>query len=390
MSRRCAIRGISIRHGMGDSRLRLVFLVPFLLSAALIGCRSEASKEKAPSVQTGANAGRTEPGTSAGPGKLTIENPVIDLGEIGTDSKVSGKFTFVNTGQGTLKIVKVLTCCGVTNSGVKDGQEYAPGERGALEFAWVSVSTPQPVISKAIRVETNDPNQKYASFEFRAKIVRRVETDPTRLRLFLRQENAACSAITIRSTDGKPFSIADFKSTANTLCAQFDPNSKATEFVVKPQADIEKLRHNVRGVVSIDLTHPECGNVRLLYDVLPEYTVSPVHLMILSIRPGQPVQRDISIHSNYRDEFDVESVSSEKGYVKLVDKKKVEDHYRLRIEIVVPPQGDDDVTPSGDGQGPASAMQENAKSALVTDVFQIKVKDAETLTIPFRGFYAAE
>jgi hypothetical protein len=389
MTEEYAIREVPARRRMGDSRSSLRFLLPCVLAVALMGCGGEATKEKAPAVPA---AGQAESGIGTLPAKITVETPVVDLGEIGMNCKVSGKFTFVNSSQATLRIVKVHTCCGVTVRGVENGQEYAPGERGTLEFTWVVVSDPQPSVVKVVRMETNDPDQKFVSLKIKASVVQRVETDPTRLRLFLRQENAGCGGITIRSLDGKPFSIMDFKSTAGSMSAQFDPNVKATEFVLKPQADVEKLRQNVRGVVSIDLNHPECSNVRVPYDVLPEFTISPALLMVLHVRPEQPFQKDVFVSSNYRDEFEIESVSSQKGYMKLAEKKKVGDRYELKIEIT-PPARDiaENVTASpSEGQNPPAGAQESTKNTLVADVLEVKIKDGETLSIPFRGFYEAQ
>ncbi|MBP7051822.1 MAG: DUF1573 domain-containing protein [Phycisphaerae bacterium] len=415
MSREYAIQGGLVGHGM---RLAARLVLTCGLAAVLMGCHTEVAKDEGPAIQNEPNAVRadqaapptspaatdavqadqtvpaaseTGPTDSATSARITVEKPVLDLGEIGTDSKVSSGFTFVNSGQDTLVIGRVHGCCGVMIRGVKDGQEYAPGEKGTLEFTYVTGSTPLS-FKRDIRMETNDPDHKLVSLTIKASVVRRVETDPARLRLFLNQENAGCGPITIRSLDGKPFSIASFKSTANSISAQFDPNSRATEFVLKPQADMTKLQRNVRGVVSIDLTHPECGNVRLLYDVLPEFTVNPAHVMVFNIRPGQPMERDVWILSNYRDEFEIESVSSQKGYMKLVEKKKVGDRYQLRIEITPPALGDEQGAPasSRDGQDPTAAAKRRDKKGPVADMLEVKIKDGETLSIPFRGFYAAE
>lgn len=366
--------------------LSLRFLLSCLLAAALVGCQSEASKERASASQTAANAAlaaETQPAVADvnGPAaKITVEQPVLNLGDIGTDSKVSGKFTFTSSGQDPLKIVKVHSCCGVTIRGVEAGQIYAPGKTGVLEFDYVTGSTPLSGVKRELRLQTNDPDQKFVSLTIKANIVRRVEVDPMKLRLFLKQENAGCGEIKVRSLDGKPFAIKNIRSTANSISADFDPNATATEFTIKPKADMEKLQKNIRGVVSIDLTHPECSNVRISYDVLPEFTISPAQLVLFNIRPGQAAQRDVWVLSNYRDEFDIESVSSQKGYVKLLEKKMVGNRYQLRIEIT---------PPAYDGQNAASASGQS-ENVLMADMLEVKIQDGDTLTIPLRGFYVRE
>ena len=192
-------------------------------------------------------------------------------------------------------------------------------------------------MTRELRLQTNDPEQNLVSLTIKATIVRRVEIRPPRgCRLFLKRENAGCSDITIRSLDGKPFSITSFKSTANAISAEFDPNATATQFVLKPKADMEKLHRNLKGQISIDLTHPECTNVRVPFDVLPEFTINPAQLMVFNLRPEQPVQREIWVLSNYREDFEIESVSSQKGIIKLLDKKKVGNRYQLQVEINSP------------------------------------------------------
>ncbi len=123
----------------------------------------------------------------------------------------------------------------------------------------------------------------------------------------------------------------------------------------------------MRGRVSIDLTHPECNNVELMYDVLPEYTISVPSIMMFSLKAGKAEAREIWILSNYEDDFEIESVSSQKGIIKLVEKTKVGNRYQLRIEVVPPPR--------------------ERGALVVSDTLEIKIKDGKTLTIPLRGFY---
>jgi len=350
--------------------------LPVLLAGILTGCQGNDSTAKVVSERPAAGV---EPAATDAPAKpvelevtvltpkITVEKPVLDLGEIGTDTKNKGKFEFVNTGKAPLKILQVFSCCGVTTSGVEKGQEYAPGDGGALEFEYVTGASALPAVTRELRMQTNDPDKPIVSFTIKAVIVRRVESGPKRLRLFLRRENAGCENVTIRSLDGKPFSIVSFRSTANALSGEFDPNTRATEFSVKLHADMEKLARNVRGVISIDLTHPECGNIRVPFDVLPEFTVNPAYIMVWDLKSGQTLERDIQILGNYQSDFEIESVSSQKGMVTLLDKKKVDNRYELRIQIKTPERTDN--------------------AAMTTDVVEVKIKGGETVSIPFRGVY---
>ena len=304
---------------------------------------------------------------SGGTPKITVEKDVIDLGEIGVETKHSGQFKFTNTGDAPLKIELVRSCCGVVTKGVEAGQEYAPGQSGALEFEYQGLAMPNPIFSRLLYLQTNDPERSLTTLTIKAAVVRRVDYKPEKLRLLLKGTNAGCPEITLVSLDGRPFSITDFRSTASTIKAEFDPGAKATQFVLRPTVDMAKLEHNMRGQISIDVTHPDCSNVMLPYDTLPEFEVNTSTIMVFGLRAGQAVQREIWILSNYQDDFEIESVSSPKRVIKLVEETKVDNRYQLRIEITPPVRGRDET--------------------VLSDTLQIKIKNAKTVSIPFRGFY---
>jgi hypothetical protein len=297
---------------------------------------------------------------------IALERTSHDFGEVGPETKHTTRFTFENTGEGTLKITQVRSCCGVVTKGVRTGQEYPPGQMGTLELEWQAGTHPG-TMKRTLYLFTNDPEQTTVPLMIQANVVRRVEHEPQRLRLFLKQDNAGSEEIRLKSLDGRPFAITGFRSTANTLTAEFDPNAEATEFVLEPQADMQKLATNLRGQVSITLTHPECKNVRILYDVLPEFTVNPPQLMMFNLKADEPVQREIWILGNYEDSFEIESVASQKGTIELVEKNRIDNRYQLKVKILPPaPQGD---------------------RFVLSDMLEVQIKDGQKLSVPFRGFY---
>lgn len=369
------------RWRRGDLLFGLLWELAIFVFVLQSGCQPSASGGKTAATQvsadTTARAGVSNPATSQAAKpvevqvtvlspKISVEKAVYDFGDVGPDTTQTAKFTFKNTGEGTLRISQVKTCCGVKARGVKNGQEYAPGESGVLELDCIFGSHPG-VMSRTIHLSTNDPDQNAVALALKAKIVRRVDYKPERLRLFLRQENGGCGEITLTSLDGRPFSIASFRSTANALTAEIDPAIQATEFVLKPKANMDTLKRNHRGQISINLTHPECKNVRILYDVLPEFTVNPPQVTLFNLKAEQSVQREIWIISNYQDEFEIESTDSQKGMIKVLDQKKVGNRYQLKVEITPPAQ--------------------EGERAVFSDVLEVKIKDGEVLSIAFRGFY---
>jgi len=381
-----------VAHGNRTGLWRGLWSLSLLLIATwMAGCQGSGSTAAAPAAQPGPEAtavpaqkAGAEPRpaagetrvkmvrpragkVSAGQPRITVEKDVCDLGEVGVDTKLTGQFKFKNAGNAPLEITGVQGCCGVTVKGVEAGQEYAPGQSGALEFEYQASSIPNPKMARIVYLQTNDPEHKIISLTIKAAIVRRVDYKPEVLKLVLKQANAGCPDITLKSVDGRPFSITDFKATADSITAEFDPQVKATEFVLKPKADLAKLEHNMRGRISISVAHPECKSIDLPYDVLPEFTVSPPNVMMFGLKPEKGVERDIWILNNYQQDFEIESVTSQKGIIKLVNKTKVDNRYQLRIEVTPP--------------------RREGGTTLVSDTLSVKIKNGQTLPIPFRGFY---
>ena len=303
--------------------------------------------------------------TGKGSPKITFESLVYDFGEVGPSAKNEGQFKFTNTGEGLLKITKVARCCGVITK--LDKMEYAPGESGTLEVEWNSGPL-ESSMKKNIIVHSNDPNSPATSLTIKAKVVLKVTWEPRKLNLFLDENNAGCPNITISSIDNRPFSITDFKSTADCITADFDPNVKKTEFVVEPKVDMEKLQENLRGRVNISMSHPQGNLATIPYSVLPKYTVNPPLIIIFNAEPEKPILRTISVLNNYHKDFEIESLTSENNIVtlKVQEQKKINNGYQLEVEIT---------PPAADGK------------TKFTDSLSLNIKGGEKLPIRCNGYY---
>ena len=316
--------------------------------------------------------------------KIEFKATTQNFGDIGPETTHTTKFEFKNVGNAPLQVLRITSCCGSVTRGVKAGQEFAPGESGALEVEYRTGTYPGPLV-RNLSMDTNDPEQSKANLTIKATVVYRIEHSPNGVSLFPKKANAGCSPITVKSTDGQPFSIVAFRATANTLTAEFDPSVKATQFVLKPKADVEKLARNTRGQIVIALTHPECKSVTIPYDVTPEFAITPQQFTLFNVKPDQPIQRELWIMSNYEEDFDIDSVSSQKGTIKVLESKKIPGapktdtavgtsaktgaRYQLRIEITPPVQED--------------------KRSMLSDVLEVQIKGGEKLTVQCRGIYAA-
>jgi hypothetical protein len=277
--------------------------------------KTKQSQETSP-TQTLTSNGEKKSGPT-----ITFESKVQDLGEMGPGTKASCEFKFTNTGDDVLKIKKVSKTCGCTTSKLAK-KEYAPGESGTLKITY-NASTHPASIKKNIYVESNDKKNPKVTLSIKAKIVAKVEHVPDRIQLLPRKENAGCPEITLKSKDDKLFSIMNFKSTSNVLKAKTDPSKKEKRYVIQPEVDLEKVKKAKNGRITIQLDHPKCKTISIPYKVIPEFQTKPAGLTLLKVQPEKPITRELWVLSNYNEDFEIESVTSQRGYAKVTNQEKV-------------------------------------------------------------------
>ena len=289
--------------------------------------------------------------------KIVFENTVHDFGQIDPGTRHRCEFKFKNAGIALLKIGKVRAPCGCTIPELKK-KRYEPGETGMLKVQYHASTKPGPA-TKYIFVPSNDPENPEVKLSIKSKVVEKVSIKPKRLNLSLRKENAGCPKITITSTDGQPFSIRKFESPGNCITADFNPDEKATEFVLQPKVDTPKLRKMLNGSIRIQITHPKVNRLTVTYSAPPDFQTRPQTIFIQRAKSNKPIQRKIWIKSNYNEDFEIESISSQKGSIKVLNRNKQAGQFELDIEIT-PPE------PVG-------------KLKFFRDVIKIKIKDGPTI-----------
>jgi hypothetical protein len=278
----------------------------------------------------------SEPEVKQGQAEITFDKTVNDYGDILGQSRNTCEFKFKNTGTGELKIREVKKTCGCTPFELSK-MNYLPGESGTIKVKYSASTKPGPAL-KHIYVISNAKNKNRVELSIKANIILKVKTEPLSLILKLDEENANCQPITLKSIDGTPFKIISFSSTNETITAKFDPNAAATEFILHPKVDIEKLSKKLDGHINIKLTHPECKSAYITYRTPPQFQTNPATIIIQNADPTESISRQILVKSNYGRDFEIESVSSEKGSLRLVNQKKLKEGIQLEIHIDPPPQ----------------------------------------------------
>ncbi|MHC4618675.1 MAG: DUF1573 domain-containing protein [Planctomycetota bacterium] len=304
------------------------------------------------------------PEVKAGP-KIVFEEVVYDFGEVGPGTKGVAEYEFKNAGELPLHIGRIQTCCGVVAELKGNKRDYAPGQSGTVVVTYRPRGLPG-VVKKRIYVASNDKKEPKVELTVVATIALKVRSNPDKLNLVLNRENAGCPDITLTSVDGMPFTIKSFNATAGSITTEFDAAREANEFVLKPKADIAKLRGSLHGYVRIGVTHPQCNVVTIPISVLPRFSVNPNSLLFRNVKPEERQVRELSVINNYGEDFEVESASSRNGLVKVLSREKLDRSCKFRLEVTPP-----------DAQG----------RGFFTDVFTVKIRGGEELRINCRGFY---
>ncbi len=272
------------------------------------------------------------PADQSGP-RITFEKTIYDFGEIGASKTFEGQFKFTNTGSGVLKIANVESCCGAVVT--LDRQELAPGESGLLKVQYNS-GPRDGLFSKRLHVNSNDPTNARVTLTISGQVLARVAWQPRGLSLVFNKENAGCPEITITSLDQRPFAIKAFQSTEKVITAEVDPSAQATKFVLQPKVDLEKLRKQPTGMVAITLTHPDLDRVSIPFVTKPRFQLRPDSLVLLDPTPQQPITNRVSLLSNYGEDLEIESTSSEKGTMRVLSQRAIAGGYQLVVEVTPP------------------------------------------------------
>ena len=301
--------------------------------------------------------------------KIEVANPVFDFGVVGPNKPVPCEFTFKNVGTETLVISRILPTCQCTVPELKK-KDYAPGESGMIKATYRSPTIPKPV-EKHLYILSNDKANPRFELTIKGRIELKVAIEPKnrRLSLFLNRENAGAVPITLTSKDKKAFAVRSFTSTRNAITVDLDPTVEKTTHVLKLKVDVDKLKTSLNGTISIGLSHPETNRVTLSWVALPLYALSPPRILLQNSEPGKVVKRTVWVKSNYQEKVEIESITSAKGYMKVVERKQQGNSVNLAVEITPPSQTGNTIR-------------------YVSDKLIIKMKDGQELFVTCIGWYA--
>jgi hypothetical protein len=356
-------------HLLGEfCRFGLQLVAVFCL-VLLPGCGGRAEVAEQP-IAAGGSAEIAR--DSQGP-TITFENTVHDYGQVSPRSKNVCEFKFKNAGTETLTVArKVDSACGCTAI-MMAKTDYAPDEEGTIKITYTAGGIPT-IARKILVVHSNDRENPQTRLTITAKITPRVAHEPKQLDLQLNGKTTTCPPITLRSLDGKPFSVTGILCTGNSLSADFDPSVSAKEFTIRPKPDVETLQRLPAGYLMFTLTHPECKKVRIRYQARSEFQFVPASIMLYGAKPNMPTLKYVFLSNNHGKDFEIASFSSEQDLVDVLEKTKVPNNgragtrYRLKVSVT-PPASED-------------------KKGTFADTLSVHLKDGQTLQLDFRGVCA--
>jgi len=321
-------------------------------------------QQQTTAVETNETSEPNEKSLQAKP-KISFEKLVHDFGELGINQKGECEFRFKNIGSGLLNIGEIKSTCGCTVPTLAKTQ-YQPGEDGVIKIDYSGQNSPGSV-EKDVYVNTNDPENPQIKLTITAKVTPYIEVSPSQMRLFIGKENAAAPDITLKSKDGNSFAITSLTSPDNIISIEFDPNTQKSEFVLKPKVDTRKLKEYPTGSIQIELTLPKQHSVNIPYEVIPPFQAQPKRLLLTKLESGRPQTGQVLITSADGKPFQINSVSSKKGFAKVISQQPRSEGIELTVQVTAPPKKD--------------------RSPYFSDELEIKTNSGETITIPCNGLY---
>jgi hypothetical protein len=356
-------------------------VVSLLLFGSAVFAKSDKPKKQANPPKNEVNQPATaapaqkEESTVSPPSNARIKFDALshDFGKIGPETNNNCKFKFTNVGKDVLKIDRLQGTCKCTVPDLQK-KEYAPGESGEITVQFHSPKF-EGDTSQHVMVFSNDSNDPRVELEIKAYVQLLVKVTPDSMTLSLVAPNGGASPITITSLDGEKFAVTKVESFGNIISMSLDPNKVADKHIFNPVVDINNLRKNLTGsanlagAVIFTITHSKCTSIRMQFSCLREYEASPSVIIIRNAVVGEIQKRTIYLTSNYNQPIEIESVSSEKGVIKVINQEQTENSFKFDIEIAPPlPEG---------------------KSRVFSDNLRIKIRGKEQIDVACRGFYKA-
>jgi len=243
--------------------------------------------------------------------RLTLVEPLKDFGTVPKGEKIDWSFEIKNTGAADLEILAAKPACGCT---VADFDKVIkPGQTGKVT-AHVDTTNFSGPISKAVTLETNDPNTPNAQVTISAVVKPYVESYPAGyVRFNMLQGEVEKQSVTIYTEEDEPFEVLKVEAPQDWIKVETKKldgadvvpgvgrkganQYKLDVTVGGPDAKLGPLAEKVR-IVTNSKHQPEYW-VSVAGVVRPPFRVDPTGVNFGEVAPSDSAAtRTISIRSN--------------------------------------------------------------------------------------------
>lgn len=262
-----------------------------------------------------AKSAGTEKKSEATP-RLTVVEPLKDFGMVPKGQKLDWSFQIKNTGKADLQLLSVQPACGCTVA--EYDKVIKPGATGKVT-AHVDTTQFAGPISKAVTIQTNDPNTPTSQLTITAMVKPFVEAVPAGfVRYNLIQGDAQTQSVTLytEEPESEPWEIKSIETPGDYVKASFRKIENASERIKAgqpnqnqykvditlggPSAPIGPLADKLK-IVSNSKHQPEY-QISLTGLVRPTYLVTPSVVNFGEVTPNdESALRSVLLKSNVKD-----------------------------------------------------------------------------------------
>jgi hypothetical protein len=258
--------------------------------------------------------------------RLTIVEPLKDFGTVPKGEKIDWAFEVKNTGNADLEIIAAKPTCGCT---VADFDKIIkPGQSGKVS-AHVDTTNFGGPISKAVTLETNDPNTPTAQVTITAVVKPYVEAYPAGyVRYNMLQGDVEKQSVTLYSEEDEPFQILKVESPQEWIKVEQKKNEGAD--VVPQIGKKDQTQYKLDITVGGDEARigPIAEKVHIVTNskhqpdywvgvsgvIRPSYRVDPTGINFGEIAPNDSAAtRTITVRTNAKNPADFSVTKVESG-----------------------------------------------------------------------------
>ena len=236
--------------------------------------------------------------------KIHFEAPVHEFGEAQRGTLVRHNFVVNNTGSSPLEIKEVKPTCGCTLAG--DWPKLLqPGQSGIIPIQ-VKTDNLRGVVTKSVRVTSNDPKDPVASLQIKGKVWTPIEYPASViLRTQKSRDSAVSKTVKITNTQEDPLTISDIRSSNPNFKAEITTLKHGKEFELTITA-VPPLNYGVnRAKITVKTSNPEMSELNLTTHVTVRklIIISPTRVKLNTGKLEKPLSKYITVSNRTEGEL---------------------------------------------------------------------------------------